>query len=209
MERFSPSIAAPLRSDREDGLFPTVVVDLHGRSLGLVYSSKESLREAVRTRQGVYHSRKRGLWHKGESSGDVQRLREIRLDCDRDALEFVVIQEGKGFCHQGTLSCFGEVPGLPSLARLLEARLREAPEASYTKRLFTEEGLLGKKIIEEAHELVATTGPLDTAAEAADLLYFMLVRMVQMGVPLAEVEAELRRRSLKVHRRPGDAKPGA
>jgi phosphoribosyl-ATP pyrophosphohydrolase len=203
------AIAAPLRSDREDGLFPTVVVDVHGRSLGLVYSSRESLREAVRSGRGVYHSRRRGLWRKGETSGDGQTLREIRLDCDRDALEFVVTQEGRGFCHEGTLSCFGEVPGLPSLAQVIASRQSDAPAGSYTRRLFTEEGLLGKKILEEARELVEASGPEAVASEAADLIYFTLVRLTQAGVSLTEVEAELRRRSLKVHRRPGDAKPGA
>ncbi|RYE89262.1 MAG: phosphoribosyl-ATP diphosphatase, partial [Myxococcales bacterium] len=143
------AIAAPLRSDRPDGLWPTVVVDPHGRSLGLVYSSAESVREAVRTGRGVYHSRSRGgLWHKGASSGDWQELVEIRLDCDRDALEFVVRQHGRGFCHTGTTSCFGEAAGLPELERVVRERQREAPPGSYTRRLFDEPGLLDRKLVE-------------------------------------------------------------
>jgi len=86
------AFAAPLVSDRPDGLFATSVVDEHGRALGLAWSSKESLREALATGTGVYHSRKRGLWRKGESSGATQELLAVALDCDRDALRFTVRQ---------------------------------------------------------------------------------------------------------------------
>jgi phosphoribosyl-AMP cyclohydrolase len=96
------AIAVPLVSDRPDGLFPTVVVDERGTALGLVYSSKESIKESVSTLRGVYHSRKRGLWRKGETSGDHQELLRIKVDCDRDAISFVVKQHGDGFCHLKT-----------------------------------------------------------------------------------------------------------
>ena len=90
------AITAPLVSDRTDGLFPTVVVDELGVALGLVYSSRESIAEAVRLRQGVYQSRKKGLWVKGATSGATQELLRIDLDCDSDALRFVVRQHGSG-----------------------------------------------------------------------------------------------------------------
>ena len=100
------AIAAPLLSDRMDGLVPTVVYARNTHSvLGLVYSSKESVRETVATGYGVYHSRKRGLWMKGATSGNTHRVHEIQMDCDRDALVFVVDSE-KPFCHLGTPSCF-------------------------------------------------------------------------------------------------------
>lgn len=202
------AIAAPLRSDRPDGLIPTVVTDLHGRSLGLVYSSRESVAEAARTGRGVYHSRSRGgLWRKGESSGDWQELFQIRVDCDRDALEFVVRQHGAGFCHTGTAGCFGALPGLPSLAATVARRKEQAPAGSYTRRLFDEPGLLDKKLVEEARELATATTADEGTWEAADLLYFALVKMTSLGVSLDQVEEELRRRSLKLDRRPGDAKP--
>jgi phosphoribosyl-ATP pyrophosphohydrolase len=202
------AIAAPLRSDRPDGLVPTVVVDVHGRHLGLVYSSQESVREAVRAGRGVYHSRSRGgLWHKGASSGDWQELVEIRVDCDRDALEFVVRQHGRGFCHTGTPGCFGELRGLAALERTITSRKESAPAGSYTRRLFDDPGLLDKKLTEEARELVAARTADEATWEAADLLYFALVKMVSLGASLEQVEAELRRRGLKVERRPGDAKP--
>ena len=92
------SVAALLqvKSDRQDGLFSTVVTDERGVALGLVYSSHESILESLKTGRGVYHSRKRGLWYKGESSGDVQELVKIDLDCDGDCLNFVVRQKGRG-----------------------------------------------------------------------------------------------------------------
>jgi len=83
-------------SDRPDGLITTLVMDERGTTLGLVYSSKESVAASLRTGQGVYQSRKRGLWYKGSSSGDTQELVSIGLDCDRDCLRFIVRQKGRG-----------------------------------------------------------------------------------------------------------------
>lgn len=83
-------------SDRTDKLVPTVVTDERGFALGLVYSSQESLAESLKTGTGVYQSRKRGLWYKGATSGDVQELVRISLDCDQDCLKFVVRQKGRG-----------------------------------------------------------------------------------------------------------------
>lgn len=204
------AIAAPLRSDRPDGLWPTVVADEHGRALGLVYSSAESLREAVRTRRGVYWSRSRQrLWLKGESSGAVQELLAIDLDCDRDALRFTVRQDGAGFCHEGTWTCWGADGGVAGLARKLAERAAQAPDGSYTRRLFHDPELLRKKLLEEAGELAAAQGQEDVAWETADVLYFALVAATRAGVPLARVEAELDRRALAVTRRRGDAKPEA
>ncbi len=200
------AVAAPLTSDRPDGLWPTLVCDERGVALGLAWSDPESLREAVRTRRGVYRSRGRGLWVKGESSGATQELLRVSLDCDRDALRFTVRQAGSGFCHAGSRTCFGDDPGLGALARLLDARRASAPPGSYTKRLFDEPELLDAKIVEEARELVAATEPAHVAAEAADLLYFTFCALSRSGVPLEAVERELAARSLKVFRRPGDAK---
>jgi len=203
------AIAAPLRSDRPDGLWPTVVCDEFGRALGLVYSDLESLRTAVDRRVGAYHSRSRGLWVKGESSGATQELLKIDLDCDRDALRFVVRQAGKGFCHLDTWTCWGEGQGLPDLARLVDSRRTTAPEGSYTRRLFEEPGLLEAKLVEEARELAAAAGPAEVAHEAADLIYFALVAMARAGVPLRDVEAVLEARTRPVTRRKGDAKPAS
>jgi phosphoribosyl-ATP pyrophosphohydrolase / phosphoribosyl-AMP cyclohydrolase / histidinol dehydrogenase len=89
-------IGALWSSDRADGLIPTVVTDERGISLGLVYSSEESVAESLKTGTGVYQSRKRGLWYKGATSGDTQELVRISLDCDQDCLKFVVRQKGEG-----------------------------------------------------------------------------------------------------------------
>lgn len=201
------AIAAPLVSDRPDGLFPTVVVDQSGHTLGLVYSSKESIREAVKLKKGVYQSRKRGLWYKGESSGATQDLLAINLDCDRDALSFVVSQSGPGFCHVPQFSCFGPATGLAGLMETLQSRMKDAPADSYTRRLFTEDHLLNAKILEEAKELTEAKTKQDVIGEAADVLFFALVAATKNGVTLADIEAELDLRALKVSRRKGDAKP--
>lgn len=102
---------------------------------------------------GVYWSRKRGLWHKGLTSGDTQSLQRIQLDCDRDALVFVVQQHGRGFCHRGVHACTGPMQGIAHLERVLTERKAAAPEGSYTKRLFEDPSLLKNKLIEEAIEL--------------------------------------------------------
>jgi len=131
----------------------------------------------------------------------------VDLDCDRDALRFRVRQHGSGFCHLDRWTCWGPAGGLPALARRLAGRAHSAPAGSYTLRLLREEGLLGRKLVEEAGELARAASPAEVCAEAADLLYFTLVSMVRAGVDLAQVEAELDRRGLRLSRRPGDAKP--
>ena len=201
------AVAACGRSDRPDGRFPTVVVDAQQRALGLVYSSPETLSELIDRRVGVYDSRRRGRWEKGATSGATQRVLSVTWDCDRDALQVMVEQEGAGFCHRATRSCFGEGdPGLPGLARRLADRLESAPTGSYTRRLLDDPALLRAKLIEEAGELAEADTPPDIAHETADVLYFALVAMVRGGVRLDTVEAVLDRRAQTLTRRPGDAK---
>lgn len=200
---------APIQSDRPDGLFPTVVSShlQGGRTLGMVYSSAESIKESIITGKGVYQSRKHGLWRKGETSGAIQDVVSIRLDCDADALEFSVIQHGAGFCHLNRTSCFGETNGLAALESTLQARLESAPAGSYTRRLFDDQALLQSKIKEEADELCRAETKDDIAFEAADLIYFALTRCVAAGVSLADIEDSLDQKAKKVTRRPGHAKP--
>ena len=202
---------ATITSDRNDGLFPTVVSSFPdgGRTLGLVYSSPESVKESILTGKGVYQSRKHGLWHKGETSGATQDIVHIRLDCDADALEFAVVQHGAGFCHRERATCFGagDLAGLAALERTLQARLASAPEGSYTRRLFADPALLRAKIMEEADELCGAQTKEEVAFEAADLLYFALTRCVAAGVGVADIERSLDMKAKKVTRRPGNAKP--
>ena len=206
--RFSlaQAVAAPLRTDRPDGLWPTVVTDEHGVLLGLAYSDAESLEQAMQTRRGVYHSRRRGLWVKGGSSGNTQQLLAVAADCDRDTLRFTVKQQGH-FCHTGTRTCFGPAAGLPHLARRLARRVEQSPPGSYTRRLLDDRPFLRAKLMEEAGELSAADSPDHVANEAADLLYLAFTAMARAGVSLAEVERVLDHRALRVTRRPGHAKP--
>ncbi|MCC6425582.1 MAG: phosphoribosyl-ATP diphosphatase [Phycisphaerales bacterium] len=201
------SLAACLTSDRPDGLWPTVVVDEHGLARGLVYSSRESLKAALSERAGVYHSRKRGVWRKGDTSGASQQLLRIDLDCDRDALRFTVRQAHPGFCHRGTDTCWGTTWGLPRLAARLTQLKTQPAAGSYTARLLADPALLRSKLLEEARELTDAATPEHIVQEAADLLYFTLMRLTAAGIPLSAVERELERRALKVSRRGGDAKP--
>lgn len=95
-------ISARAVADEHSGLYATTVTDERGTCLGLVWSSDESIAEALRTGTGVYQSRRRGLWYKGQSSGDVQELLRVGFDCDSDCLLFVVNQIGRGSCSSGT-----------------------------------------------------------------------------------------------------------
>lgn len=201
------AISACAVSDRPDNLIPTVVVDEQGVALGLVYSDKESIRAAVKNMKGVYHSRNRGLWFKGETSGATQDLLRIELDCDSDALCFVVHQNGNGFCHFDRRSCFQPLnSGLGALMRTLESRKVNSIEGSYTNRLFNDAKLLHSKIVEEATELVEANTKEEITWEAADVIYFTLVKCAKEGVALSDIEKHLDLRALKVTRRAGDAK---
>lgn len=208
------AIAAPLKSDRADGLWATLVEDAAGRALGLAWSSAESLRAAVGERRGVYQSRSRGLWRKGETSGATQELVRVAADCDRDALRFTVRQRGTGFCHTGARTCFDVAPsrmsaapisgtgmGLRDLEPRLRARLAHAEPGSLTARLAGDAELLRGKLVEEALELAEAGSKADAVAEFADLYYFALARLVKAGGSLEDVCLELERRALKVRRR--------
>ena len=210
------AFTACLRTDRDDGLWPTVVCDEHGAALGLVYSNAESVAAAIDEQRGVYHSRSRGgLWRKGETSGATQELLRIDADCDRDALRFTVRQRTDsgqaGFCHTGTRTCWGDGlhgVGLPALARKLADPATRAAPGSYTARLFTEDGLMEAKLREEAAELNEARAQHDIVHEAADVIFFTLARAARDGASLEDIERELARRAKKVTRRRGDAKPG-
>ncbi len=231
------AFTAPLTSERADGLWPTVVADERGSTLGLAWSSLESVRVAIDEGRGVYHSRSRGLWRKGSTSGATQRLVDIEADCDRDALRFTVRQSGAGFCHLDEWTCFGPARGLTALARTIADRRRNPVPGSLTARLLSDDAFLRGKLIEEAGELGEAVGELgegvgnpgeaaggageaagdaaEAAAahrvveEAADLMYFLTVALERAGVGMADVERELDRRSRVVSRRAASAPKGA
>ena len=206
-------IAVRVRTDRPDGLYTTVVCTRNNEALGLVYSSKESIVAALTCGRGVYYSRSRnGLWRKGDTSGHYQTLHRIDVDCDGDAVRFMVTQqtstpkEQPAFCHLHTLTCWGEPPGLKNLELTLQRRIHEAPKGSYTKRLFDDAELLKNKLVEEAQELAEADTKQHVAEELADVLYFAMVRAAALGVSLDDAAAELDKRAHKVTRRKGDAK---
>jgi phosphoribosyl-ATP pyrophosphohydrolase/phosphoribosyl-AMP cyclohydrolase len=198
----------------EQGLIPAVVQDAaSGEVLMLAYMNRLSLEKTVVSGQTWFWSRSRqALWHKGETSGNVQTVKRIDVDCDGDALLVRVEQLGNA-CHTGERTCFyrtltgGEEPAaglaevLQSLSRRIAERKRDLPEGSYTTKLF-KEGIdrILKKVGEEAGEIIIAAKnhhPGEIAWEVADLLYHLLVMMEQEGVPLAKVAGELERRALR------------
>ena len=190
-----------IKTDRVDDLYTTVIVDENEKCLGLVYSNAQSIRQAFLEKKGIYWSRSRNqIWRKGDTSGMGQILLRMTLDCDRDALRMQVIQHGSppSFCHQLTRTCWGNDHGITKMERVLKDRKMHAPEGSYTKRLFNDEDLLRKKLLEEVQELVEATEPGHVAAEAADVMYFLMTRCVAAGVSFHDVEKQLDLRSLKV-----------
>jgi phosphoribosyl-ATP pyrophosphohydrolase len=191
--RLSPvqTVVGAVRFD-SDGLAPTVARDRAGRVLMLAWSSPESLRRALSTGRGVYYSRSREeIWMKGETSGNTQELLACRTDCDSDAVLFVVSQSGPA-CHTGAYSCFDDCSfSLSDLESVIASRRGGDPPGSYTGRLLEDPRLLRSKLLEEAGELAEAGGVGETAWEAADLLYFIMVALRREGVTLRRVIAEL------------------
>jgi phosphoribosyl-ATP pyrophosphohydrolase/phosphoribosyl-AMP cyclohydrolase len=203
---------AEIRWD-ERGLVPVVVQDAHtGQVLMLAYANEEALQRTLEGGEAWFWSRSRGeLWHKGATSGNRQRLVEVRYDCDGDTLLYRVEPAGPA-CHTGRQSCFyrclpqGEEVGTPpaegGVLAHLEAVIRDRQTRprpdSYTSRLF-EAGLprIAQKVGEEAVETIVAAQSQDdeqVLAEAADLVYHLLVLLAARGLSWADVEAELARR---------------
>jgi phosphoribosyl-ATP pyrophosphohydrolase len=183
---------------KSGGVVPTIVCDWLDRSPRmLAYSTRDSLELALELRAGIYWSRSRKrLWRKGETSGHVQRLVEISVDCDRDALVFYVEQAGPT-CHLGAETCFAAKPAFSwaTLLRRVGARARNGDASSYTVRLLNDAPLLEAKLSEEALELAEARSEADVRWECADLLYFMTVKMVSAGIDIGDVMAELEKRA--------------
>ena len=189
------AIAAPLTSDRPDELYPTVVVDESGVALGLAYSDEESIEAAIDEQRGIYHSRSRGLWRKGDTSGATQTLLELVPDCDRDTLRMRVSQRPPGFCHEETRTCWGEWFDLGQLESIIHSRARTRPTDSYTVELLEDDDALDAKLREEITELIEAENRGHLTHEAADVLYFLLVKLAAEDLTLREVERALERRS--------------
>jgi phosphoribosyl-AMP cyclohydrolase / phosphoribosyl-ATP pyrophosphohydrolase len=204
------------------GLAPCVVQDwATGEVLMLAYVSSQSLEMTLETGDLHFHSRSRDeLWRKGESSGSFMHLRQLRYDCDGDALVAMVDPAGPA-CHTGQRSCFYRevlgsassrkdappAPGepfpvtyeaLPALERTLRNRAVERPDGSYTAKLLDDRELIGAKVEEEAEEVVRAAREESeerVAEEAADVLYHLSVLLASRGVSQAKVMEVLNARS--------------
>ena len=184
------------------GLVPVVAQDAEtGEVLMLAYATREAVEKTISSGEAHYHSRSRGeLWRKGATSGNTQRVIDVRLDCDGDALLYRVEPTGPA-CHTGERSCFftslassdGETLGLGKiltrLADTISWRHREMPEGSYTAKLLDRgAGYIAQKVGEEAVEVVvAALEGERLGEETADLLYHLLVLLEERGVGVEEV----------------------
>jgi len=206
----------------QNGLIPAIIQDCNsGQVLMMAYMNRESLQKTIDTRRTCFYSRSRQeLWVKGETSGHIQTVREVRYDCDQDCLLLLVEQTGPA-CHTGHYSCFyrnekGEEvapaamemdkvyesiagPGiLYELYEVIKDRQIKRPEGSYTTYLF-EKGLdkILKKVGEEASEVIIAAKNRDKGEvvyESSDLLYHLMVLLVEQGVDLADIFFELKSR---------------
>lgn len=196
------------------GLIPAIVVDYLTRDvLTLAYMNRESLEISMKERRTCFWSRSRNeLWRKGETSGNVQHIVKITADCDRDALTVLVKKEGPA-CHTGAESCFNDELfisdeisefSVRGLMKLIEGRKTDPTEGSYTTYLF-QKGLdkILKKVGEESTEVIIAGKAEDkaeTVYEICDLIYHVLVLMVEMGISYEDIMTELSSRHVVDHK---------
>jgi phosphoribosyl-ATP pyrophosphohydrolase/phosphoribosyl-AMP cyclohydrolase len=191
----------------DSGLVPCVMQDWRtGEVLTLAYMNAEALRKTRETGEIHFWSRSRNeLWHKGATSGNTQKVRALRVDCDRDAVVALVEPSGPA-CHTGDRTCFHDgdmTPAapyevLPALQRTIAERAASRPDGSWTAKLLADPRLVGEKVEEEAEEVVrAVREESDerVANEAADVLYHLAVLLNTRGLTLADAERILDERS--------------
>ena len=198
----------------EKGLIPAIVVDFESKKvLTLAYMNKESLEISMEKGLTCFWSRSRSqLWLKCDTSGNYQHIYSITADCDRDALVVTVMKDGPA-CHLGTDSCFNDLVYLnpenagftmEGLMQLIEGRRVEPKEGSYTTYLF-EKGLdkILKKVGEESTEVIIAAKDEDkaeTVYEISDLVYHVMVLMIEMGITLDDIKSELASRHVIDHK---------
>lgn len=193
----------------EKGLVPSIVQDyLDGTVLMMAWMNRESLEKTLQTGETWFWSRSRQeLWHKGETSGHLQKVKSLRYDCDSDALLVSVEQIGDIACHTGERSCFHQIDGkispppadtLSQLFQIICDRRDNPTEASYTCKLFKGgDNKILKKIGEESAEVVMAfkdDEPDEIAGEVADLLYHTLVALAHHQVDIKAVYRKLQER---------------
>ncbi|HWK23264.1 MAG TPA: bifunctional phosphoribosyl-AMP cyclohydrolase/phosphoribosyl-ATP diphosphatase HisIE [Ureibacillus sp.] len=192
-----------------NGLITAVVQDAQSKEvLTVAYMNEESLQKTIETGETWFYSRSRQeLWHKGETSGNTQKVISIKADCDQDALVVEVLPAGPA-CHNGTTSCFtnsivendpvGSVDIIPELVNIIRQREIDMPEGAYTTYLF-DKGIdkICKKVGEEATEVVIGAKNRDAEEvkwEAADLLYHLLVLLQEQKINVYDVLEVLKTR---------------
>jgi phosphoribosyl-ATP pyrophosphohydrolase/phosphoribosyl-AMP cyclohydrolase len=191
--------------EKGQGLVTVIAQDARSGALLMVaFADREALERTIETGEMHYRSRTRGLWHKGATSGNTQRVVSLAADCDGDAVLARVIPAGPA-CHTGSVSCFGDQALHADALSALDATVaaRRAGEAgagakSYTRRLLADRNLRLKKLGEEAAELVTACADGDAsraAEEAADLLYHAIVALRAVGASLDDVRAVLAARA--------------
>ncbi|MEH2304143.1 bifunctional phosphoribosyl-AMP cyclohydrolase/phosphoribosyl-ATP diphosphatase HisIE [Nostoc sp.] len=193
----------------ERGLVPAIVQDyLDGTVLMMAWMNQESLQKTLETEETWFWSRSRQeLWHKGATSGHIQKVQSIRYDCDSDALLIGVEQLGDVACHTGERSCFHQIEGnivpppgdtLSQLFQIICDRRDNPTESSYTCKLFAGgDNKILKKIGEETAEVVMAFKDDEAdaiAGEVADLLYHTLVALAHHQVDLKSVYRKLQER---------------
>ena len=182
-----------------NGLVAVIAQDARtGAVLMVAHADREALEQTVATGEMHYRSRTRGLWHKGATSGNVQKVVSLTADCDGDAILARVTSEGPA-CHTGARSCFGDIALTTDPIATVDTIIRNRTQSgdastSYTLRLLDDRNLRLKKIGEEAAELVTACADGDAeraAEETADLLYHALVALRAAGGSLADVQRVL------------------
>jgi phosphoribosyl-ATP pyrophosphohydrolase/phosphoribosyl-AMP cyclohydrolase len=198
-------------SFNEDGLVPVIAQNYYnGKILMQAYANKEAIQETIKSGYATYFSRSRqSLWKKGETSGNLQKVIDIKIDCDEDSLIYLVVEEGPA-CHTGEESCFyrnlnleKDTKPLPfeilhKLYEKIEERKNTKPEGSYVAKLF-EKGSdkIIQKVGEEAIETVIALknkNKDEIIYETADLIFHLLVALVDSGVKLEYIQEELLKR---------------
>lgn len=189
-----------LAFEKNAGVVTVVAQDaLTGAVLMVAAADREALERTIATGEMHYRSRTRGLWHKGATSGNVQRVVSLTADCDGDAVLARVTPAGPA-CHNGSRTCFGDSTAadiLGELADVIESRAQDPAAEGYTKRLLADRNLRLKKLGEEATELAVALADEDkerAAEEGADLLYHMMVALLASGVSLNDVRRKLSQR---------------
>ena len=193
----------------ENGLVPAIVQDINtGDVLMLAYMNEESLKKTIETKYTWFFSRSRKeLWNKGATSGNKQEVKQLSYDCDGDTILVKVVQNGDGACHTGEYSCFyneliksenDAYNIVNTLYNLIKERKNNPVEGSYTNYLFTE-GIdkILKKVGEENAEVIIgakNSSKEEVIYEASDLVYHMIVLLVEMGISIEDIKGELLKR---------------